>query len=181
MFFRAKQQMIIFIAAGVMLMGFVFFVYLPMRKKMKTVKSETAVTRVAIEEANSRKKQLPVLKKRFQQMQSVTKEFELNMPEERELGSFLHQIADLMNEHNLKDQFIEPAKEVETKKINCIPVSMKCRGKLAQIFEFYKSLQNLNRLIRIEHVSLENKSDPGSEIDMETKVVIYYRTTKEKG
>ncbi len=181
MFFRTKQQIIIFIAAGVMLMSFVFFVYRPLEKKMKAIKSETAMTRVVIEEANSRKKQLPVLEKQFQQMQSVTKEYELNMPEKRELGSFLHQIADLMNEHNLKNQFIEPGKEVETEKLNCIPVSMKCKGKLAQIFEFYKSLQNLNRLIRIEHVSLENKSNPGGEIDMETKAVIYYRLTKEKG
>ena len=79
MFFRTKQQIIIFIAAGVMLMGFVFLVYLPLEKKMKAVKSQTAMTRVVIEEANSRKKQLPVLEKQFQQMQSVTKEYELNM------------------------------------------------------------------------------------------------------
>ncbi len=181
MFFRAKQQMIIFIAAGVMLMGFVFFVYLPLERKMKAIKSKTAMTKLVIEEANSRKKQMPVLEEQFQQMQSMTNKIELNMPEQRELGSFLHQIADLMNQHKLKNQFIEPGKEVETEKISCIPVSMKCKGRLSQLFEFYKSLQNLNRLIRIEHVSLENKSDPGSDIDMETKAVIYYRLTEEKG
>jgi type IV pilus assembly protein PilO len=181
MFFKTKQQMTIFIAAGVMVAGFVFFVYLPLDKKLKAVKAETAMARVVIEEANSRKEQLPVLEEQFQQMQSLAEKYELSMPEQRELGSFLHQIADLMHEHNLKNQFIEPDKEVETEKLNCIPVSMKCRGKLVEIFEFYKSLQNLNRLIRIEHVSLENKSDAGSDIDMETEAVIYYRPTKEKG
>lgn len=181
MFFRAKEQIIIFVVVGVVLIGFVFFVYLPMGKKMKGIKSETVMTRTVIEEANSRKKQLPGLEKQFQEMQDLARKYELSMPEQRELGTFLHQIADLMNAHNLKNQFIEPGKEVETEKLNCIPVSMKCKGKLAELFEFYKSLQNLNRLIRIEHVSLVNKSEPGSEIDMETKAVIYYRPEKEKG
>ena len=181
MFFRMKQQIIIFIAAGVMLMGFVFFVYLPLEKKMKAVKSETAMTRVVIEEANSRKKQLPVLEKQFQQMQSVTKEYELNMPEKREIGSFLHQIANLMTEHNLSEQVIVPGREINANGLNCIPINMKCKGRLVRIFEFYKQLQRLDRLVRIEQSRLLNDNDFSGQVSMETKAVIYYRAEIESG
>lgn len=178
MFLRAKQQIIIIVAAGMMLSGFIFFVNPSLEKKAKTIESETAMTKLIIEEVTAQKEQLPMLKKHLEQLQVEAEGYELKLPVERELGSFLHQIADLMNNHNLKNQFVEPGKEVETEKLNCIPVDMRCSGKLPQIFEFYKSLQNLNRLIRVENVKLESKNSSGGEVNMETKAVIYYQPMK---
>jgi len=80
-----------------------------------------------------------------------------------------------MNEHNLMGQVIAPRKEVKAEKLNCIPVNMQCKGKLAQIFEFYRRLQGLDRLVRIEQVKLTNDSDYDGQVSMEARAVIYYR------
>jgi hypothetical protein len=54
---------------------------------------------------------------------------------------------------------------------------MQCKGRLTQIFEFYKQLQKLDRLVRIEQVKLVNDSSFEGEVSMETKLVIYYWPT----
>jgi hypothetical protein len=52
---------------------------------------------------------------------------------------------------------------------------------LAKIFEFYKQLQSLDRLVRVEQVKLENDGDFSGEVTMQTKTVIYYRAEAVKG
>ncbi len=88
---------------------------------------------------------------------------------------FLHRIADLMRENGLEDQFVEPGKEIKTESVNCIPVNMRCKGELSELFRFFESLQNLDRLVRIEEVRLLNDRDFAGQISMQTKAVVYYR------
>ena len=81
-----------------------------------------------------------------------------------------------MNKHSLSEQMIEPNKEIEDENLNCIPVKMKCKGKLFQIYEFFRELQGLDRLVRIEQVKLSNDNDFVGQIGMEARAIIYYRT-----
>ena len=76
---------------------------------------------------------------------------------------------------------IEPRKEIKAEKLNCIPVNMRCKGRLTQIFEFYRRLQTMDRLIRIEQVKLFNDSDFGGEVGMEAMAFIYYRAEVGQG
>ena len=86
----------------------------------------------------------------------------------------MQRIANLMNEHNLQGQLIQPGKEIKAGELNCIPVNMQCKGRLSQIFEFYRRVQGLDRLVRIEHVKLVNDGDFGGEVNMQINAVIYY-------
>jgi Tfp pilus assembly protein PilO len=86
-----------------------------------------------------------------------------------------------MNEHNLQGQMIQPGKEIKAGELNCIPVNMQCRGRLSQIFEFYRRVQGLDRLVRIEHVKLVNDGGFGGEVTMQTDAVIYYRAEVGQG
>ena len=172
MLFRERQQIVILCLAGAMVGGFVLFRYLPLRKRIKTVEQAGAVQRLAISKASAQSKQLPALKEQLLRLQKATRNYELNVPAQRALGVFLHRIANLMNEQNLKEQRIEPGKEIKDDVLNCIPVNMQCKGRLKQIFEFCRRIQGLDRLVRVE---LENDSDFSGEVSMKTKAIIYYR------
>jgi len=161
--------------------GFLLFRYLPLRKKMKAVEKTRAAQALVINKGMAKNEQLPSLREEFEKLQSEVSNYERQIPADRELGTFLHKIADLMNSHNLKGQFIEPGEEVEGEELNYIPVNMKCRGKLKQIFEFYKSLQSLERLVRIEEVKLLNENNFSGEINMQTRAVVYYRPQSIEG
>jgi Tfp pilus assembly protein PilO len=181
MLFRERQQILIFVTAGVMVAGFVLFRYLPLRKKMKAVEKTQAAQALVFTKDMAKNEQLPSLIEEFEKLQSKVSNYERQIPADRELGAFLHKIADLMNSHNLKGQFIEPGEEVEGEELNYIPVNMKCRGRLKQIFEFYKSLQSLERLVRIEEVKLLNENNFSGEVNMQTQAVVYYRPQSIEG
>jgi Tfp pilus assembly protein PilO len=148
---------------------------------MKAAKQTKAAQTLTIAKGTADSKQLPLLKEQLLELQRELENYEANIPERSNIGVFLQRIAGLMNEHNLKEHVIEPREEIKAEKLNCIPVNMKCKGRLTQIFEFYRRLQGMDRLIRIEQVKLFNDSDFNGEVGMEAKAVIYYRAQVGQG
>lgn len=186
MFFRERQQITIFLVAAAIVGGFVLVRYLPLQEKTRAVKDAKSAQTLAVTKCEAEGRQLPVLKEQLLKLQSATKyggvgSYELNIPAERALGGFLQKIADLMNRHNLEEQVVAPGNEVIAGNLKCIPLDMQCKGKLSQIFEFYKQLQQLDRLVRIEQVKLENDNSFGGRVSMHTKAVIYCRAEAPKG
>jgi len=170
-----KKQIVICVAAVVLVGGFILFRYLPLQKKMKAIEARKNTAQAAITKAAAQSKQLPAIKEQLLHLQTTVGNYTTNIPAERTLGEFLHKIADLMNKHNLSEQQVQPGKEIKTEKLNCIPVSMRCKGRLIRIFEFYKSLQQLERSIRIEQVKLSNDTNLSGEVSMQTEAIIYYK------
>ncbi len=164
-----------------MVSGFVLFRYLPLRKRLKDIKSLRIQTQSAVTRASIQRRELPALRGQLTETKRKVENYAANIPAQRDLGLFLQQIAGLMNAHGLEEQMVQPGKETQAEGLNCILVNMQCRGGLEQIFEFYRSLQKLDRLIRIEHVKLVNKKDFSGQVTMQTKAVIYYRGRTEQG
>lgn len=175
------QQIAICAVAVLTMCVFVFFWYLPLRKKMSTIKQAKAEQVLTIARGMADAGQRPVLQAQLQEMRTELQDYEAKIPDQRDFGSFFGKITDLMNQYNLKEQSIEPGDVVEADKFNCIPVSMQCSGRLTQLFDFYERLQALDRLIRIERIKLSNDAGYNGQVSMETKAVIYYKTGMEQG
>ena len=181
MLFRERKQIAICVAAGAMIAAVVLFRYLPLRQRMKAVEQTKTAQILAISKASMERAQLPVLKEQLLELQRMVGNYKANIPAQRNLGVFLQQIAELMSKHNLREQAIVPGKEIAMEELSCITVDMQCKGKLAQVFEFYKRMQKLDRLVRIEQVKLVNDSDFSGEVSMQTNVFIYYRPEARQG
>jgi len=179
--FRERQQILICVVAAVMVAGFVLFRYLPLQKKRKALKQTKAAQVLAVAKASDEQKQLPMLKEQLLKLQKVAGNYDANIPAQRDLGAFLHKIADLMNRQKLTEQVVQPGDEMKAGEFNCIPVNIQCKGELTQIFEFYKQLQGLGRLVRIEQVKLVNEKDFSGTVTMQTNAVIYYRPQQGQG
>jgi len=181
MLFRERKQIVICVAACALAAAFMLFRYLPLRQRLKAVERIKAAQTLAIGRASMEREQMPVLREQLLTLQQVVGNYQARIPTDTDLGVFLQQIADLISRHNLREQVIVPHKEMAMKNLNCIPVDMQCKGKLAQVFEFYKRMQKLDRLVRIEQVKLLNDRDFSGEVSMQSKVVIYYRPQSEQG
>ena len=181
MLFRERRQIAICVAAAVMVCGFVLFRYLPLQRKTKFLRQAYAAQMLAISKTSAESQQIPTIREQLLGLQTAVGNYERQIPAQRELGEFLQRIANLMNEHNLKGQLIQPGKEIKAGELNCIPVNMQCKGRLSQIFEFYRRVQGLDRLVRIEHVKLVNDGDFDGEVIMQTNAVIYYRAEVGQG
>ena len=181
MLFRDKQQITICVIAATIVCVFVLFWYLPLRRKTNAVKQAKAERALAIAKGTADAKQLPLLEEQLLKLKTRLGDYKVNIPGQRAHGVFLHRIADLMKEHDLGEQVITPGEEIEADEFNCIPVSMRCKGELAQISEFYRRVQTLDRLVRIEKVKLSNDNSYSGQVSMETDAVVYYRAKVGQG
>lgn len=177
----SRQQITIFAIGAGLVCVFVVFWYLPLRRETNAIKQAKTERAMAITKGTTNARRLPLVEEQLRTLQRQFGGCEASIPEQRSLGEFLQRIADLMKEHNLKNEVVTPGDEIEADKFNCIPVSMQCKGELAQISKFYSRLQNLNRLVRIEQVKLTNDENYSGHVTMETEAVIYYRAKVEKG
>ena len=181
MLFRERKQIVICVAAAAMVGGFVLFRYLPLRKRIEIVRQAKSEELLTVSKGRTQTEQLPVLEEQLRKLAESIGDYEARIPREREIGAFLGRMAELMNEHNLKEQVIAPGGQIRAEDLICIPVEMQCRGKLGELFEFFKRLQTLDRLIRIEQVKLTNDPDFSGQVTMETRVIIYYTAQAEQG
>jgi Tfp pilus assembly protein PilO len=177
--FGKRNQVLILIVTAMLVADFVLFGYLPSHRRMKSVKQAKTKQMQIIAKASAESRQLTGLKQQLQKLQNTVADFKLNVPTQRDIGIFLQQIANLMTECSLTEQLVAPGKELKADALNCIPVEMKCEGKLAQIFRFYQRLQESGRLVRIERIKLTNNTDLTGDVTMQTQAVIYYRTGAE--
>jgi Tfp pilus assembly protein PilO len=156
--------------------AFVLFRYIPVSRDMNEIKDIRAEQNLVIAKGISDNEQMQLFKDQLQKLRDKLEKYEANIPEQKDLGSFLKKIAELMEKNNLKEQAIQPLAEVKSDKLVCIPVNMEGRGSLSEIYQFYKNLQELDRQIRIKQVKLRNGKDFDGDIKMETEIIIYYRT-----
>ncbi|MCK4792537.1 MAG: type 4a pilus biogenesis protein PilO [Desulfobacteraceae bacterium] len=175
MLFVQRQQLGIYVIAGSILFAFVLFRYMPLRRKILAIEQVKNGQKLVIAKGVADGKQLPLIEEQLLKLKSDLGDYEASIPNQRDLGGFLHRIADLMKEHSLTDQVITPGKEVEAEEFICIPVSMQCDGELSRISEFYRRLQALDRLVRIEQVKFTNDNSYSGQVSMETDVVVYYK------
>jgi Tfp pilus assembly protein PilO len=181
MLFRERQQVVICAAAAVMICGFVLLRYLPLQRKMNSLRQARAAQMLAVSKTSAESKQMPAIKEQLQQLRTEVENYGRRVPARRGLGEFLQKITNLMNECNLQRHVIQLGGEIKAGELNCIPVNIQCRGRLSQIFEFYRGVQGLDRLVRIEHVKLVNDGDFSGEVNMQTDAVIYYRAEAGQG
>jgi len=69
MLFREKRQVVICIAAGAIVGGFLLFRYLPLQKQIKAVEEAKAAQSLALAKASTERAQLPVLKEQLQKLE----------------------------------------------------------------------------------------------------------------
>ena len=176
-----KQQLLICGAALALLGGFVFFGYMPLHEKLLQVRQVKSDNELLISSALEHKNQLSALKVELEDIKDKIFNYDSNIPRKRELGVFLQQIAGLINKHELGKQVVQPGVETVSGDLRCIPIKIQCKGSLPRIFDFYSSLQRLDRMVRIENVKLVNNKDYSGQVSMQTTAVIYYKPEGGKG
>ncbi len=170
-----KQQAWLYAIAVLFCADFVFYGYMPCHNRLQSLREAGIRQRRLIETATVQSQELPALKVRLTDTEQIVEHYENYIPREVSLGLFLQEIARIMTEHHLADQVVVPGTEVESEGVGCIPVHVNCRGSLKDIFGFFRDFQAMDRLVRIEKVTLQNDRDFTGRVSMNTDAVIFYR------
>ena len=173
-----KQQMWVYIIAGLFVCDFVLCGYIPSRQRLTALDRTRAQQRQVIQMAAAQSVELPGLEQRLRGMGKAVEGFDRRVPADRALGTFLQQIAGMMTDCRLTEQVVLPGKEGKTNELNCVPIHVACKGGLTDIFSFFQRLQNMDRLVRIQRVALENDADLTGRISLQVEAVIFEQSAK---
>ena len=175
-----KRQVWVGVIAVLFVGDFVLCGYIPSRQRLKSLEDAKGQQRRTIEMAAAQGEELSGLKQKLANMQRIVESFHTYVPAESALGTFLEQIAGIMTECQLTDQVVLPGKEWETSSVSGIPIHITCKGTLTSLFDFFSRLEALDRLIRIEKVTLVNDNNLTGLISMQTEAVIFYQSPKQR-
>lgn len=170
-----KQQVWVCVIAGLFLSDFILCGYLPSHQRLTSLLQAREHQQSMIQMAAAQRAELPGLRTRLRDTEATVERFEACVPSDKALGAFLQRITAVMAEHELTDPMVLPGKEQEAADLGCIPLQMTCEGTLTNLFEFFNTLRTLDRVVRIEKVTLEN--DPGfsGRLAMQADAYIFYQ------
>ena len=157
------------------LVDFVSYGYMPSHRRLQSLAQARRQHEQVINTATAQAEALPALAERHKETARMVRRYEDCVPSESALGVFLGQIANIMTQHQLTDQVVEPGQETKADELNCIPVHLNGTGTLDTIFGFFDGLESLHRLVRIERIILLNDSGFTGAVSMQAEAVIFYR------
>ena len=171
---ETKQLTILGLGIAVII-GIGFFRCKPLlarTKHLKIVRSKQIV-----DNANIRKQmaKIPLIGEEMKQLRLEVGRYYNKIPRNRDFAPLWDQIAAMMKSLNLKDQLIQPDKEVLGSEINSISITIKCSGSFSQLFEFFKLLDDFERVVRIEQIKLTNSQTDLGQVKMDARAKIYYQ------
>lgn len=173
-----RRQLMMCGAVSVVMAAFLLLRHIPLHRSEAAVRKVMIAQELAMAGAQARMEQLPRLREQVEKLRSEVGDFQAKVPWGRPAyGAFLEQITRLMDKHHLEEQLVQPQQELQTEQVNCIPVSVQGKGRLKQIFNFFRSLQKLDRKIRISRVELTNNEEFNfgkSKLSVKADVGIYY-------
>jgi len=175
-----KQQIIIIVVAVISLGGFGVLRYLPLASKTRSIKTAREQFQTGDEQVKIQARQLPVLNARIEQVKQQVGDYDNKIPFGRRFASLYDEIAAVMKKHNLSEQLIQPGSETVGQEISSIPISIKCSGRLKDVFEFFRSIESFERVIRIEKLEMKSELDQDI-VAVKAGAIVYYRQKSSAG
>lgn len=169
-----KQQIIIIVVAVISIGGFGVIRYLPLAGKTRDIKAAREQFERGDLEIKAQARKIPVLNAKMEQIKIRVGDYDSKIPFGRGFASLYDDIAYVMEKHNLTDHLIEPFAETVGEEITSIPISIECSGRLKDVFEFFRSIENFDRLIRIEKLRMTSELEQDI-VAVRANAVVYYR------
>ena len=170
-----KQQVIIIVLAVVVAGGFGLLRYVPIVRQKQSIVEKMETQNAVMQRVATDTARVPELERQRDQLQGQMVSFTKKVPNGRNFAQLWKQIADLMNACQLSEQSIQPGQELKSDRLCSIPLTIECKGTLDQMYDFFQSLENIDRLIRIEELKLENDADFSAFVTLYAKANVYYQ------
>ncbi len=170
-----RKQFVMSIVVVALAIAFVLFQFMPLNKKARTIKAANISLIAENTAALEKQKALPKLCSEIEWIEAQIGDFDVKIPVSRSYGSFLQELTLVMEQQGLTEFVVQPGVEMEIAGQSCIPVKIKCKGELIQIFNFFKALEKFERVIQIEEVSLAGDGKFDGNVKMQAGLNIFYR------
>jgi Tfp pilus assembly protein PilO len=124
------------------------------RREKEQLTKQTADKRLAEENIE---KMMSYIKSAGDEVANINRQ----IPEETDIGTFLKQLAGLMNKRGIALISVQPQQTIKDKLCLKIPVRVSCRGPFANLYSLMRDLDTMGRLVVVERMSLVKPGESG--------------------
>lgn len=179
--YMTKDSWAGFAVFGAMVGTFSLCLYLPQSRKLKSLKTEIAKCKLAIEGDARAASVVPALAKEVEAMRRRYKDFNRRLPEDVELGGFLKEISSNLTQKQLKTLRMEPGSPTREEFYHTLPIIMHLRGKYLSLGSFLSRIDNMERLTRVRKLEIvADKESDGQSLDIKLQMNIYFTESPAK-
>jgi len=175
-----KKQVLIIAMAAVIVGGFAVLRFYPLAGEMADIRKIRRRQDMTVNQIRQYSMQIPLLRRQADELRKFLRDYDRRIPPNRQFADLWRRIAEVMNRHNLTEQIVQPGSETTGRTVGCIPITIQCSGTLEQLFEFLKSLDGFERVIRIEKLQLLNDQDFSGQAKLRADAKVYYQRTVEQ-
>ncbi len=176
-----KQQLMILLLGAAVLIGFGFFRYVPIVRKKLALTTQMTEQSLSMEQIQAYSRRVPELQQEKGELLGKVQANAGKIPAGKEYAQLWQQIAEVMNACQLENQLVQPEPEKKSDELCWVPLKIECTGTLQQIFTFFQSLEQFERLIRFEDIQLKNDPDLSAMLKLNARANVYYKPFQTDG
>ena len=181
---KKEYLILVVILAAMILILYFYFILRPQATGLVRVFSKTKASRATLSKVQTDLKSIDELKDTIDAYKTKILYYEKKLPREQELPSLLESLSTIAKSNNVKLISVKPEKTVDDLKSQkdtlyvAIPISIKARCGYHQMARFINSLENSDRFMKIEDISVESDIDTPREHKVELVIYTYILTVK---
>ena len=173
-----KDTWVVLGILAAMIIGAVIFIYRGQGKKLDDLKAKITAGKAALKTQGQTVAVVPELIKQVGAMRARYKNFDRRLPVRQELGGFLRDISGYLSDKQFSDQLIEPGSPMREELFHTLPIIMRFRGSYLTSVDFFKRIDELERLTRIQKLKIMRKpvkdGEDDEKLDIELQLNIYF-------
>jgi len=175
-----RKQVILLAITAAVGAGSAMFGYLPIAHQKMVLRESMRRNALTLEQIRVQGRQLPDLEKKVEALEQKAVEFDEKAPRERQFAQLWQTITQIMNEHQLSNQLVQPGVEVRGEPVSRMELTLQCTGSFENVFELFRCLEQMDRLIRIESVKLNNDAEFSGQLNVQACASVYFQTIDNK-
>jgi len=173
-----KDTWIVLGILATMVTGAVLFIYRGQGRKLSELKTRITASKATLKTQGQTVAVVPELIRQVGAMRARYKNFDRRLPVRQELGGFLKTISAHLGDEKFSDQLIEPGSPTREDLFHTLPIIMRFRGSYLTSVDFFKRIDEMERLTRIQKLRITRKptkdDQDDSKLDIELQLNIYF-------
>ena len=152
--------------------------YYPVHLQQKALHQTLARQADKLDEIKGYSEKLPTLHRQVKTLDMQAEEFARLFPVDQGFSRLWHQIAEIMDNNHLSDQLVRPGEVTCEDDFCSIPLEIRCSGTFENIFEFFRELEQFERLIRMDQVQIKNDEEISGRLILQAQARVFYQRSE---
>ena len=154
--------------------------YYPVHLQRQALRQILHKQEVKLDEIRGYAEKLPMLHREVKELEPQADDFARLFPGKQGFSELWQQIAVIMNSNHLSDQLVRPGEVTCSDNFCSIPLEIQCSGSFEDFFQFFRALENFDRLIRMEEIHIRNDNEISGRLTLHAKARVFYQPEESK-